>query len=179
VLNIRVVTRGGKQKKARKTEAVRCALVCGVALVCLAACGGRTEDSPASKTLSSGGTSSIAGAPSPGSSMLTGGGPGGSTATGGNVSSGGSVSDRACTTDQDCQKCAYITAPMNVDECADAAVCCGGPVMNSWTCVANYNAWLKICANQTASPSRCPCISTCATEIITCSNGECTDSCDS
>ena len=160
------------QKIRGRAKAFKFALVIG--LVSLAACGGQTA-------VSGNGVSSTAGASSAGGSMFTGGASfnGGSPSTGGIASAGGTTSildGRTCTSDSDCAQCAYVLAPSNTDDCANALACCGGPVLNKTTCTANYNAWVANCSAQSSAVQQCPCIG-CAGGTITCTNGECSYSC--
>ena len=101
---------------------------------------------------------------------------GGSTAAPGSTSTGGAGAqsdEHACASDDDCLQCEYATAPADPDQCENALGCCGGPVMNRWTCAVNQAAWEANCSGRGYKAPVCPCIACPGVTAPTCWQGKC------
>jgi len=154
-----------KQKGASRGNAFGVVLACiAGCLVTPTGCGGRAKFSMPEPPPAAAGTS----------------GTGGQESAAGATSSAGSppagADSRACSSDSDCQRCLYAIAPSSVADCANAIGCCGGPILNSTTCAANYAAWLTNCSGVDRTAPQCPCIA--CTGAITCTDGQCGFTCD-
>jgi hypothetical protein len=86
---------------------------------------------------------------------------------------------KACAEHGDCNRCAYPTAPVTLEDCY--CVLCPSTPMDVTTCDANREAWQTVCGDTQWTPEGGPCpIPRCLQPApVACMGGACVDACQS